>query len=681
MAERKPGNIDALPKTQRILENLARWMVIGGVILSPWLIGSAEPWAYLIIGSVIGLATMIWLVALLAASSIRLRAPRVLALLGVVLALVIVQTILLPERVVHLLNPLAADVVTQAHAVLAGIEADHPALLGTDISSVPYTLSLSPLATNRSLFLLVVYIAAFAVLANTTRTWDQLRRLTGAIIVSGFVMALLAIVHKFSGSPHILWFHTPRYGGEIFGPFTNRNHYAAYMNMVTGLGLGLFFSSRQLMEVMSWPDWRDRLSWLSSRNASRMALSAFAVVLFAGSVCVSLSRGGVLSLAVSVLILGFTVGWRRRDMRRLRSGVMAAAFLVGAAVLWLGGRDTVLRMQTLADIARNPLEDLRAIVTLDSLQIFRACPIFGIGFGAFRHVFSLFQSPDLELRWLQAHNDWVQLLVEGGILGAAAFMAAIVCWVQSVRRRFAAETDRAKLMSLGIFVGLVAIAIHSSIDYSLHKPANALMLSALAAFATAAGSLRKRGAAVAAEPGGAPRLGTPALRIIVVLALVSLGALLYSRRNILRGELAFTRFLYFEELAQNAPDAGATDRAVRNGLQEADLVMAFARDNPDALAETTGGLLRWSIHPGLARPLRLLAAKAGEASAVLAVRGAPSDYLTWLWLARSQIALSEWDDAERSLQRARELVRHDEQVRMYEPQLPPEAPDIGRQIP
>jgi hypothetical protein len=138
----------------------------------------------------------------------------------------------------------------------------------------------------------------------------------------------------------------------------------------------------------------------------------------------------------------------------------------------------------------------------------------------------------------------------------------------------------------------------------------------------------------------------------------------------LRGELAFARFLYLKNAAMNS-SADTRELVVDTACQEIDIVAQCARRHPDELGEITAALLQWAFDSDLPRAFRNdLAGKAVE-TASLAVTGAPSDYLAWLGLARTYFALGQWDQSELALGRARALVRHPEQVRMFEP---PEAP-------
>ena len=664
--------MDQETKTQRILQAGARWLLTFAVVISPWMFGTSDPWVQLILSGLSCTGCLLWLLALGCSPNPTVRFHQVAVAIVALIAFVILQRLPIPFSWVQALNPAAAEQHRTAIDLLDLLRFRQPLTpLAAGLNAFP-ALSFSPGGTDRSLYLLVAYISAFLVMANTLRTWEQIQRVGGAIVVSTFIMAVLGTVHKFSGSQEIFWFRAPRFGGNVFGPFTNRNHFAAYANMVFGIALGLLLSSRHFRQILAWPSWRDKLSWVSSRSASRTILCAFAVIMLGAAVCFSLSRGAMLSLILSVAIFGGISGWRQRGMARARSAIIVLFLLLIVALWWIGMRDVIERLGTLAEIARNPSADYRFIVTLDTLTVFGACPLVGCGFGAFRHVYSLFQTPSLDRRWLHAHNDWAQLLAEGGIVGALLFALVLVLWFRALRTRFPFAAGKARLMAVGLLLGLTTIAFHSLVDYSLHRAANALLLAAIAGMAAATVHVRRRSPET---PFRSPPLRTALVRVLSTVGVLSLTLLVVSKQSELRGELAFTRFLYLRSLATGTETPAERQQAVTRAAAEANLVAASIRHNPDALAEVTGALLRWSGDLGLDRPMRVELAEQALQTAFLAVAGAPADYLTWLALARCEMTLGFWDEGELCLERARQLVWHRREVRMFAPAEPEPGQD------
>ena len=146
---------------------------------------------------------------------------------------------------------------------------------GRDEPGVAYTsrwrpLSLYPHATWAALSLALTYAVVFLLTVNNVRSQDQLNRLLLTLVSVGGVVAVLWLIQKVSGTEGSYWFWQPRWGGLLFGPYVNRNHFAGYMAMVLPLGLGWLWG--QLVQgnksdhIAGWR-WREQLAAVvGSRN-------------------------------------------------------------------------------------------------------------------------------------------------------------------------------------------------------------------------------------------------------------------------------------------------------------------------------------------------------------------------------------------------------------------------------
>ncbi len=391
--------------------------------------------------------------------------------------------------------------------------------------------------------------------------------------------------------------------------------------------------------------------------------------------CISLSRGAMLSLGIALTAIILWDG--RQRGASVRGSLLAILVLLAAGVLWMGWQPVVDRVISVGEYLSDPARDFRWIVTGDALRLFGHAPWTGSGFGTFSHAFPLVQTPPLEWRWLHAHNDWAQLLAEGGLVGASLWLAALLFWCRDVRTGVRRSRLGETRFALGIMVGLGAIAMHSFADYSLHKPANALLLAGLAGLLVATTSFAGNEPGVGTDSGEMGRcvggvgrwlrlkgVGGKLL-IVVTLILLTLGGW-YVQRALL-GEMAIMRFRYLEATFEKGRQAADLTPVVRHGLGEAMGLASLAYDNPDALREASAVLLDWAGDRRLDGVLRNAAGVMARRTAVAAVAGAPSDYLTWLGLARLHAAFGEWDAMEISLERSRQLVGPSQKVRLLKP--------------
>jgi O-antigen ligase len=103
-------------------------------------------------------------------------------------------------------------------------------------------------------------------------------------------------------------------------------------------------------------------------------------------------------------------------------------------------------------------------------------PVFGSGFGTYEHAFKLYHPPT----WFfydMAHNDYLQLLMEAGVVGTA-FVGAFLFFV--ARTITGAEwTQREVYLKGAFFASFTTIAVHSAVDFNLHIPSNAILLALL----------------------------------------------------------------------------------------------------------------------------------------------------------------------------------------------------------
>jgi len=621
------------------LQAIARATVLGAVVFSPWLIGSAEPWAYLLVSYLVAAGVGAWLLSLVCAEQPKVRAPLLTLALVVLLCFVAFQMLPLPDGVVQGLSPLAAEAQSARHELFSATGMD--AFLGADAAAGAglATLSASAAATRTSFWLLAVYIGAFLVLANTLTDWRQLGRAAGVVVVSSGLMVVFALVQKFSGATELYWFHRPRFGGRIFGPFTNRNHFASHIIMAFGVAVGLLLMLLRKAKGPVRPTWRNRLGWLATREASLILLVGFAALLMAATVFATLSRGAVVSLIVAAVVMG-TVLAASRAAPRMGRVLAVGAVLVVVVAAWLAWGPLVDRLGTLGDVARDPLHNPRTLATADTLRIFDSSPLLGCGFGSFQHVFPMFQSPAIDSgRWLHAHNDYAELLAEGGLVGTGLVIAVAVIFALTLRTRLPKVSTRTKLFVAGLGVGLVAVALHSLVDYSLHKPANALFLAAVGAMAiSAAHHARRR---------KAPRAWRAAVRVAAVCGLAVLAVLMARDPAELRGELAFVSFCRLERQVGNARTPEALNEGVAVAAGEAARVIRLVPRNPDALCEVAAACVRWSVQPCIDPRVRLQLGERAVTAAALAAEAAPSDYEPWLLLARAQAGMGLAPQAER----------------------------------
>jgi O-antigen ligase len=193
--------------------------------------------------------------------------------------------------------------------------------------------------------------------------------------------------------------------------------------------------------------------------------AAVVMVVVAGLVA-SRSRGGVGAFAFAALAMSFAAGGRRRLT------ALAVALLVGTGVVWIGLGGVIAAFES------RGIRGSRLDLWRDMLPMFRRFPLFGDGWNAFATAYPWYQTV-WRTDWIgEAHNDYLQALLDGGVVGFALVLGLFFLALRAARRRAARSP-----LELGLFGALAGFAFHELVDFNGQIPANAATFVALVALA------------------------------------------------------------------------------------------------------------------------------------------------------------------------------------------------------
>jgi O-antigen ligase len=185
---------------------------------------------------------------------------------------------------------------------------------------------------------------------------------------------------------------------------------------------------------------------------------------------------------------------KRARFRRnlgLVGGALGLLIVLIGAVLLLGGDAPLSRgvgLTTQADVSSGRLHFWSV-----GLQIFLAHPILGAGLDAFGTAFPLYDTWNGTFRVEQAHNEYLQMLADAGILGFICIAAFIfLLFKQGLQRIGTEHSHFRRSVAVGALAGCLGILIHSFFDFPLRTPANAFFFLLLSVFATASIHFSKR---------------------------------------------------------------------------------------------------------------------------------------------------------------------------------------------
>ncbi len=332
----------------------------------------------------------------------------------------------------------------------------------------PSRASLTPAAGIDALSRLAAYVWIAFAAAVGLRTRSALRWVAITIAVSASLQGLYGAFELLSGRQHILGYAKEFYTNEATGTFVNRNHFASYLAMAMPLTLALLTNP---ISGARFPGWRQRLLRLLDGRVLLRALLLAALGCIWIGVVLSYSRAGLAVAVIGTAIAGFGL-WGRRLLFWLLVGSLAipTVFLLYQDVRAPGARLSDLAVDARSDRGRLPVWRETTRIAIDHWAI-------GTGFGSFDAAFPLYRPASIHVRWNHAHNDWLQAAAEGGWLTPILLLAI---GVPVFRRRAGRSSSRlARAIRLGALAGLLAVALHSLVDFPLKIPAIAVLAAIL----------------------------------------------------------------------------------------------------------------------------------------------------------------------------------------------------------
>ena len=446
--------------------------------------GAVYPWAY---WPLLGGAVLVGVLAYRSAASAN-PLPGTTRWIVVPLALIAaaatLQMVPLPSGIRTAISPATEAFLRNTDVPYAAAAALREQ--GEDSAAMPRrALSVHPAATARAVALLAGF-TIFLVGLNRYFGRHGVRGIVPALVGLGVVVAMIGIVQKAVLGDHawmgmkIYGIWAPRYKLTTpFGPFVNKNHYAGWMLMTLPLAVGYLIGLAESGAARVRPRWRDRLLWLSSPEGGRLQLSAFAIVIMGAALALTKSRSGMACFALTIAAAAATAARGQRSIRTRVGIVGAVAVLVALPLLW-ANVDLATRFTSGGESV-----ELRRQAWGDALAVIRDFPLAGTGLNTYGSATLLYNTAHTDLHFQEAHNDYVQLAAEGGLLLGIPALVAIVACVGGVRRRLA--EDRPEPMRywirFGAGTGLAAIAIQSAVEFSLQMPGNAVLFVVLCAIA------------------------------------------------------------------------------------------------------------------------------------------------------------------------------------------------------
>jgi O-antigen ligase len=345
-------------------------------------------------------------------------------------------------------------------------------------------ISADPYQTRFFALELLALIIAGVLLFRYVSTERRLRITINVVIGVAVASAIFGILRQTTQ-------HTPGFGLPLllrdtgYGQFINYNHFAYLMEMALGLILGLILGGGV------------------KREQALIYLAAL-LPLWTGLV-LSSSRGGLIAMLAQVIIaaLLFSVVVRTRNStgpqsklsRLARSlpvrGSLILVLIVGVVfgTVWLGGDRLATRIEQSRDEVNLETDTLHQGVSRNEIwkatwRLFVAHPILGVGMGAYWAAVPAVHDASGTMTPQEAHNDYLELLASGGLVGLALGVWFAIVALKRTRENLGSPNRFRRAACFGAAIGIAGVTVHSLVDFGLHTIVNALVFTTLIVIAT-----------------------------------------------------------------------------------------------------------------------------------------------------------------------------------------------------
>jgi O-antigen ligase len=337
-------------------------------------------------------------------------------------------------------------------------------------------LSLNPDATAAAMLAGLPAGAAFV--AALLVSSSQAKRVMWLFVLVASLQAAAAVLQLVGGRGSLFFFGLSD-SNTIVGTFANRNHFAQLLAMAVPCALYLWAFSGQ----EPYPQRGASVIWYQTRGV-RSLFFGFLTFSWAVLILFSASRGAgvamALNLALAAILIYLT---RAADLNRVQTWGALIAIALAFAVIALFVELDTLTTRIDSDVLTSDANKRWGY----ALSAFQGAVTFwpwGSGMGTFESVFPRFQAAQSPGYVADAHNDYVQMLMELGIIAPLLALALITLGLRQLWRllpqlKKRALASDAAMLRLFAGVSLLGLAAHSWAEFNLYIPALSISAGAL----------------------------------------------------------------------------------------------------------------------------------------------------------------------------------------------------------
>lgn len=341
--------------------------------------------------------------------------------------------------------------------------------------------SVSAYKSQQSFLLGLSYLGIFSLSLLLIDSKKRMRQTAALLVGSALFQALFGSFMVLSGVEYLLLVPKDSYLGLVTGTFVNRNSMSAYLVMCVSIGIGLMLSTLADKPANSWREHMRR--WMSAVLSRKIILRLSLVMIVAGLVMTH-SRMGNSSFFISLLIMApltlilTRLNKKTRSHGKSRSSLMGMLVLLASLVVidvavvgtFFGVEEVAKRLE-----ATSQKTETRDDVVTSAMPLLKKVYITGTGAGSFYTAFPEYRTYEVgSIFYDLAHNDYLQFLVEFGLIGSLPLLLlCLIVFITAIRSQLQRGDKLLRGMGFGASMSIMALGIHSTVDFNLQMPANA----------------------------------------------------------------------------------------------------------------------------------------------------------------------------------------------------------------
>ena len=334
------------------------------------------------------------------------------------------------------------------------------------LANIPRTISYDQFSTKMTAVHIFFLCLFFSIALVYLESAKRLQRMVTVVTVFGFVYSFYSILQSVLSPGKIYGIYAVPYATP-FGSFVNRHDFAAIIEMAMAIPLGMIFAG--------------------AVSRDKKLIYGVAIALMGAALLLSGSRGGLIAF-ISEIILLIILTTRAKGTKNVVLKAGLSFLLVAAAVggaIFVGGDTSLTRLtsaSTSPDFSSN-----RTVIWAATIKLIAGTMPLGSGIGAYTQAFTPYDPTSGLQRFEQAHNDYLQILADAGVVGLVIGGLFLFWFIREGKRNTITNNGFRRGVAVGAFAGCSAILIHSVFDFVLHITAISVMFLTLMAMLVASG--------------------------------------------------------------------------------------------------------------------------------------------------------------------------------------------------